>query len=94
MPKLQPNYPELHAKKFLDTFLLQAKASFAEIRRGARTTPGGVSARLLRSGSRRWAAAAADIMRRAHMEPLFIFKSILLLLLVVQRRLVRRLGAR
>ena len=85
-----PTYPELHEKKLSDILLLQAKASFAEIRRGVRccTAPGGVSARPLRSGRRRWAAATADpcAIRCAHMEPFPIFKSILLVLRVVQRR--------
>ena len=73
-----PNYPELHVVKFSDILLLQAKASFAEIRRGARcgAMPGGVSARPLRSGRRRWAAATADpcAIRCAYMEPFPIFQ--------------------
>ena len=85
-----PNYPELLVKKFSDILLLQAKASFAEIRRGAQcdATPGGLSARPLRLGRRRWAAATADpcAIRCAHMEPFPIFKSIFLVLRVVQRR--------
>ena len=51
-----PNYSELHANKVSDILLLQAKASFAKIRRGARccTAPGGCQlARCVR-------AAAAD----------------------------------
>ncbi len=38
-----PNYSELHANKVSDILLVQAKASFAKIRRGARccTAPGG-----------------------------------------------------
>ena len=38
-----PNYSELHANKVSDILLLQTKASFAKIRRGARccTVPGG-----------------------------------------------------
>ena len=70
--------------------LLQAKASFAEIRRCALcgATPGRVSARPLSSGRRRWAAATADpcAIGCSHMEPVPIFKFILLVLRVVQRR--------
>ena len=82
--------PEFHVNNFTDILLLQAKASFAEIWRCARcgATPGGVSARQLRSGRRRRAAATADpcALQCAHMEPFPIFKSILLVLRVVQRR--------
>ena len=85
-----PNYPELHVKNFSDILLLQAKASFAEIRRCALcgATPGRVSARPLSSGRRRWAAATADpcAIGCSHMEPVPIFKFILLVLRVVQRR--------